>query len=330
MVRARITLDNPVFDMEGENNVYLLESDETTLVDAGIATDRTRAALERELAAHGHDLADVDHVFLTHWHPDHAGLAGAVQAESGATIHVHEADAPLVAGVTEAFEALRSSRLGALGEWEVPPDARAEIADRHGDDPGPRGTGDPPTVEPFVEGERFDLGGAELEAVHAPGHTAGETCFVLDGERRAVFTGDALLPGYTANVGGADPRTEGALSVHLETLAALATGGFDRGWPGHGDPMADPAARARAVLAHHRDRAAALLDGLAEPRTVWEATQSLFGDLAETHLVLGLGEAHAHLEHLRREGLVERTDGRYVAVAASSEALDCAFPEVEA
>jgi glyoxylase-like metal-dependent hydrolase (beta-lactamase superfamily II) len=333
MTVERIVLENPVFDMEGANNAYLLDADEVALVDAGVATDHTRGALERGLAANGYDIADVDHVFLTHWHPDHAGLTSAIQSESGATVHVHEADAPLVAG---EFGDLGGSRVDALERWGVPPDARAEIeARRSGDGPRGYGTGDPPTVEPFADGAGFDIGGAELGAVHTPGHTAGETCYVLDSEGDAlddeVFTGDALLPDYTANVGGADTRTEHALSVHVESLAAIAAAGDDRGWPGPGEPLADPTARARTVLAHHRDRAGRLLALLDEPTTVWAAARALFGDLAETHLMLGLGETHAHLEHLRREGLAERTDGRYVAATAdASAALDAAFPEVRA
>lgn len=329
---GRITLGNPVFDMEGDNNAYLLVDEVVALIDAGVATDATREQLVAGLSAHGLELADVDHLFLTHWHPDHAGLAGAVQAASDATVHVHEADAAIVAGEVEAFEELEGSREASLREWGLPEPARAEIAERLGGGTGPRGygAGDPPTVEAFEDGARFSLGDRELEAVHAPGHTTGSTCYVLGREDREVFTGDALLPDYTANVGGADPRTEGALSAHLESLAALASAGYDRGWPGHGEPMAAPADRARAVLAHHRERAERLLDALDDPTTVWEAAQALFGDLGEVHLMLGLGETHAHLEHLRRSGLVERADEGYVAVAANPGALAGAFPEVEA
>lgn len=321
----RITLPNPVFDMEGENNAYLLVDESVALVDVGVATDRTCERLVRGLAAHDLSLSDVDHLFLTHWHPDHAGLAGAVQATSGATVHVHKADAAIVGGAREAFEELGGSRQTALREWGIPTDVREEILDRH-DGSGPRGygAGDPPTVTAFADGTRFSLGDATLRALHAPGHTAGETCFVLDS---AVFTGDALLPDYTANVGGADPRTDGALSAHLKTLRTLATNQFEDGLPGHGEPMVDPAARARDVLAHHHDRAATLFAALGEPTTVWEAARVLFGDLGEIHLMLGLGETHAHLEHLRRAGAVERTDdGAYVA--ADADGLDEAFPEV--
>lgn len=327
----RITLENPVFDMEGENNAYLIDRDAIALVDVGVATDATREQLERGLATHGLGPADVDHLFLTHWHPDHAGLAGAIQAAGGAQVHVHRADAPVVERSEAAFGDLEGARKRTFRAWGLPDEVRHRIDSRLGSDRGPRGygEGDPPTVTPVADGDTVSLGSIELEAVHTPGHTAGETCYVLDrGGRTDVFTGDALLPDYTANVGGADPRTEGALAAHLESLSTLTNPRFDHGWPGHGEPMSAPAERARAVLGHHHDRAASLLGLLSEPTTVWEAARSLFGDLAEVHLMLGLGETHAHLEYLRDVGLVERPEDRYVATAGP-EALDGAFPGVE-
>jgi len=335
----RIELPNPVFDMEGENNAYLLASgDDLALVDTAVDTPETRELLATELSERGYALSDIDRVLLTHWHPDHAGLAAAVQAESGATVHAHEADAPLVRGDPDAFERLNRSRRAAAAEWQVPPEGEAELRkhrERAEDDDGGYGTGDQPAVEPLADGDRVPVGDIETEAVHAPGHTAGETCFVpvRDGDRgRRVFTGDALLPDYTPNVGGADTRLGRPLTSHLETLGWLASGAADRALPGHGDPIEDPAARASDILSHHRDRAETLLAVLEAdaPATVWTASQGLFGELGEVHLMLGLGETHAHLEHLRRAGLVERTDEGYVPADDAGERVGEAFPHPSA
>jgi len=87
----RIQLGNTVF--EGENDVYLLDGETTALVDTGVALPDVRGELEAGLAEYGLGFADVDAIALTHWHPDHAGLAGEIQAESDADVYVHEADA---------------------------------------------------------------------------------------------------------------------------------------------------------------------------------------------------------------------------------------------
>lgn len=84
----RISLSNAAF--EGDNNVYLLLTDaETVLIDTGDHLQSTRAQLESGLAEYGLEFADIDSVFLTHWHADHAGLAGTIQAESDARVYVH-------------------------------------------------------------------------------------------------------------------------------------------------------------------------------------------------------------------------------------------------
>lgn len=48
--------------------------------------------------------------------------------------------------------------------------------------------------EPVTDNMEFDLGGRVLKAIHTPGHTPGEMCF-LDPASRILFSGD------TANVG---------------------------------------------------------------------------------------------------------------------------------
>jgi glyoxylase-like metal-dependent hydrolase (beta-lactamase superfamily II) len=163
----RIQLDNTVF--EGQNAVYLIEADQTTLVDTAVATPAVRADLEADLERHGVGFADVDTVVLTHWHPDHAGLAGAIQAESGARVVVHAADAPIVDGSErETFTA-----------WGMPAAARERL--RSFFESAATGLVErDPTVTPVEDGDLVDLGGVTLETVHLPGHTAGLCGFAFD------------------------------------------------------------------------------------------------------------------------------------------------------
>ena len=50
-----------------------------------------------------------------------------------------------------------------------------------------------PPFEPITDGQVFDLGGVELEAIHLPGHTAGEIV-LLDRKDRILFSGDGIVP----------------------------------------------------------------------------------------------------------------------------------------
>ncbi|PGF15235.1 MBL fold metallo-hydrolase [Natrinema sp. CBA1119] len=306
----RIVLGNEEF--EGRNNAYVLaddDADELALVDTGIATDDIRRDLREGLAERGYEFTDVDDIVLTHFHVDHAGLAGEIQAESDATVYVHEADAPLVAQDPAAVAAVEERRRELLEEWGVPDDARAELLAFF---ESAEIEGSPADPTPIEDGERLAVGGRTLETVHAPGHAAGLCCFETESGDEA-FVGDAILPVYTPNVGGADVRVERPLERYVATLDRLIDRDYERVWPGHRDPIAEPTARAEAILEHHRERTDTILAFLDDhgPADAWTVSAHLFGDLEGIHIVHGPGEAFAHLDHLRHDGVVAFERGEY-------------------
>jgi glyoxylase-like metal-dependent hydrolase (beta-lactamase superfamily II) len=304
----RLALTNATF--EGDNNAYLFaDGPETVLLDTGDWTETTRTQLRAGLSDHGVTFADVDRVLLTHWHHDHTGLAGEIQAAGGASVHVHAADAPLVAGDEDAWRTLQKTLEERFAAWGIPEPERATLRDAM---VGVAETGLTPDVTPFEDGEAFPVGDDTLEAVHAPGHAAGLCLFEPAGERD-VFAGDALLPVYTPNVGGADVRVDRPLEKYLRTLDGIAGADHARAWPGHRDPIADPTARAEEIIHHHEERAYRVLDALARegPCDVWTVSADLFGGLEGIHILHGPGESYAHLEHLEAAGTVVVEDDRY-------------------
>ncbi|EMA41152.1 MBL fold metallo-hydrolase [Halobiforma nitratireducens] len=317
----RISLGNEEF--EGRNNAYLLADDaegSLALVDTGVATPGVRSDLREGLAERGYEYADVDAIVLTHFHPDHSGLAGEIQAESDATVYVHEADAPLVEGSADALEALDERRREYLTQWGVPEEPRNELLAFLEASEGI--AGDPLEATPIEDGDVLEVGGYRLEAVHAPGHAAGLCCFEFEADGGLeAFVGDAVLPVYTPNVGGADVRVDRPLAKYLETLQRIADREYDRVWPGHRDPIDDPTDRALTIAEHHRERTANVLDVLEEhgPADPWTVSAHLFGDLEGIHILHGPGEAYAHLDHLRHEGAVALEDGAYRLLEETDE-----------
>ncbi len=317
----RILLSNQTF--EGSNNAYLFaDGPETVLVDTGDRVPDTKAQLESKLAEYGVGFADVDRVFLTHWHGDHRGLAGHIQGESDATVHVHEADAPLVAGDPDAWEGLVDRQQRYFEQWGMPAEKREEVtavldsvAWRE----------NPPSVTTIADGDEFTVNGNTFRTVHAPGHTAGLCMFEtrVDGED-TVLTGDALLPKYTPNVGGADIRLDRPLPAYLRTLQTIVDADYDRAWPGHRDPIDDPTGRAEQIVDHHEHRTWRVLSVLSEhgPCDAWTVSDHLFGELQHIHILHGPGEAFAHLSHLENEGLVEQEGTQYDLTAGTGDRLD--------
>jgi glyoxylase-like metal-dependent hydrolase (beta-lactamase superfamily II) len=303
-----LSLQNTYF--EGHNVVYLWrDGDDVGLVDTGYGAPSVERQLRDALRDRGLSFADVDDVALTHWHGDHVGLAPTIQEEGGARVVVHEADAGLAARDPDAVADLRSTQEARFEEWAMPEAARAELA-RVNDETldGPC-----PAVDTVTDGEAVRIGGAALTVRHTPGHTAGHCAFEFESDRgREVVTGDALLPVYTPNVGGADVRLDDPLGDYLETLDLFASAGFARGWPGHRGPIVDVAGRARDIRAHHATRTRRILDLLEDAAlTTWEVSDALFGKLSGVHVIHGPGEAHAHLRHLQDGGFVAREGRTY-------------------
>jgi glyoxylase-like metal-dependent hydrolase (beta-lactamase superfamily II) len=322
----RIPLSNQTF--EGNNNAYLFaDGPETVLVDTGDHLPDTAEQLEASLRDHGTAMAEVDRLFLTHWHGDHRGLAGQIQQASGATVCAHSADAPLIAGDAEAWERMIDKQEWYFEQWGMPEEKRDPLRDVLDNTAWREDT---PTVTTIEDGEAFSVNDHTLTTVHAPGHTAGLCVFetTIDGETVAL-TGDALLPEYTPNVGGADIRVDRSLATYLRTLRAVADAEYGRAWPGHRDPIDNPTARAEFIINHHEERAWRVLDAVRRhgPCDAWTVSDSLFGDLHHIHILHGPGEAYAHLAHLEREGAVERDGGEYWLAEGVAEQLDARADE---
>jgi glyoxylase-like metal-dependent hydrolase (beta-lactamase superfamily II) len=329
---TRIPLESAIF--EGDNNAYLLEGSVTTLIDVGASTPTVRSNLLDGLAEADVSLSAVDRILLTHWHADHGGLAGEIQEQTGASVFAHEADAPLIAQDPDAIAALDELRTRRFEQWGIPAAKVTELLEFRDRFQSVKGA--PTDVDPLSDGDRIDAGDGELTVLHLPGHAAGLVAFETDGadvaadavdadsaddaadttdatSRSEAFVGDVILPEYTPNVGGADLRVDRPLRQYVDSLDRLIDRDFDRAWPGHREPIDDPAARARVIRAHHVDRTSRVVEALREhgPADAWAVSAHLFGDLADIHILHGPGEAYAHLDHLERAGIVERDGWTY-------------------
>lgn len=318
----RIPLEVPGLDLS--TNAYLLDGERPALVDPGIAWPTVREQLDDGLARHGVGVEDLEVILLTHWHADHAGLTGALQRESGATVRAHPGDAGLVAVDEDARERFAEVRDRLMDECGTPPEKQEEMATFF--DAIEDAEGETATVEPLADGERIRAGDEILEAVHAPGHTIGATCYVR--EDGSVLTGDVLLPEKIPSLGGVDPRVDDAIETYLDSLQELLAADYARAYPGHGGPIDDPAGRAREIQDSHVERAGRLLDVLDDsgPATAWTVSTALFDDVSRADVLHRTGEVGAQLGHMRDVGLVDRTDEGYVSQPDARNRLDDVLP----
>jgi glyoxylase-like metal-dependent hydrolase (beta-lactamase superfamily II) len=288
---------------EGVNSGYVIPA-EGVVVDPGSPTEDTWTALRQGVVDAGLRVDEVEHVLVTHWHVDHAGLACRLAEAADATVHMHADDAPLVGEYAAARERRLQRDVETLRRWGVPESARAALVESDRPSPVP----DVYDVRAHADGDVV----AGVEFYHTPGHTRGHTSFEYGD---AVLLGDLLLPTYTPNVGGSDTRTEDPLADYLRSIDRV-NARFDRGEPGHGTTMAVADAVA-SVREHHRERAAAAFRAVdaADGATPWAVARELFGEMDGIHAKFGAGEAAAHLQRLAALGVVERRSGTPVRYA---------------
>src|SRR3989441_7496887 len=181
----KITLPIP-FPLRTVNVHALIGRDEWALVDAGIGMPDSRAAFWAGLERIGLRLDKLRAIVLTHHHPDHIGLSGELQEQSGATVYMHpidEADLQVIWSGTMPEKFGRVSRfllehgLPPTELWfsQVEPNVIREIIRV------------PPheTITLVEDGQEIDLAGERYQVIWTPGHSDGHIC--LFRERDGLF-----------------------------------------------------------------------------------------------------------------------------------------------
>lgn len=147
-------------------------------VDTG--TTHSVPRLLEALSAAGFAPAQVDYVFLTHIHLDHAGGAGELMK------HLPRAKAvahPRGAGHMMHPEKLIEGTKAVYGE--------AEFRRLYGEIPGIPAE----RIVQAADGMKLRLGESELELIHTPGHALHHYC-IVDPTSESVFTGDTFGISY--------------------------------------------------------------------------------------------------------------------------------------
>lgn len=198
-------------------NAVLLHGDRTVLIDTGHvrALDTTLAGLR---AADGRTPADVDAVWLTHPHSDHAGGTRTFQ-KAGADVWAHPETA---------------RRVGAWDERAMWIGYADQVHERF-------------TVSHTVDaGEPVSVNGLTFDTVHVPGHAGGMVALYC-ATHRLLITADAL---WENGFGPLNPCIEGedVIAQQRDSVTRLAALDVALVLPGHGPAFTDFArACARAL-----------------------------------------------------------------------------------
>ncbi|MDX3519714.1 MBL fold metallo-hydrolase [Streptomyces scabiei] len=314
--------DNPL----GHTLVYVVDTDRgPVLVDTGWDDPASWDTLAAGLTACGTSVTEVHGVVITHHHPDHHGLSGAVREASGAWIAMHAADTAIVRRTRgtgpDRWFTYMTDKLTAAG---APEEHLAPLR-------APRRPRALPGFSPalpdreIVPGELLDLPGRRVRAIWTPGHTPGHVCLHLEeahpsrlpGHGR-LFSGDHLLPEISPHIGlyedPDDDTVTDPLGDYLDSLERIGRLGAAEVLPAHQYAFTDSAARVGELLAHHESRLTGLLTLLATPLTPWQLAERMEWNRPWSQIPFGsrniaVSEAEAHLRRLVKLGRAEAVTG---------------------
>jgi glyoxylase-like metal-dependent hydrolase (beta-lactamase superfamily II) len=288
----------------GPVNAYLAGR---TIVDPGPDSEEAWTTLVEALENRRLAPADVEQVLVTHPHPDHFGLAARLH-EAGASVLA----SPAAAAVIGDFAGHLADEQRYFQDFFVRCGMAASTAETVTDLPQAFVHYAPSTDidRRLSAGDTVSVDGQTLDVVELTGHAAGELGFAFETvDEHSAIVGDHVLPDTTPNPflqpppegGGDRPRV---LPKYDDSLAATREAGYARLFPGHGDPITDPAARIDEILAEHRERTAAVADLLDGPTAPVDVMEGLFDDLPATEQFGGMSEAVGHLDVLESQGRV--------------------------
>jgi len=290
-------------------NVFALDDGAGwTIVDTGFASKRAKAIWQALLQGPLRG-KPVTRVIVTHYHPDHIGLAGWFQSRG----------AELVTTRTSWLYA----RMLVLDEHPLPLPQAVDFQRRAGVPPDrlqtyattrPFNFADvvsplPPGFTRIREGDTITAAGRRWRVRCGDGHAPEHATFwSLDDH--LILGGDQLLPGISANIGvyptepEADPLTEWLQScARFQPLARedhLVL-------PGHKLPFTGLPLRLHQMIDNHEGALSRLLDHLSTPQTAADCFLPLFKrQIDGPEFGMALVESVAHLNCLLARGQVTR------------------------
>jgi glyoxylase-like metal-dependent hydrolase (beta-lactamase superfamily II) len=288
-------------------NLWALEDEAGwAIVDTGVNLPGTRALWEALFAG---PMAGrpVSRVIVTHYHPDHIGLAGWLCERWGVPLEIARTEYLLARTLT-------------LDIRDAPPPEAVDFSVRAGWPPEAveqlkgRGWGNfarivsplPAGFKRIRDGDVLRIGGREWQVVTGRGHAPEHSCLVAEG---VMISGDQVLPRITSNVSVyptepyADPLADWLESIERlrqldPTLLVL---------PAHNEPFRGLHSRLDQLADDHAAKLSKLRAFCAAPRTAFETFSTLFRKpIGEGDYGIATGEALAHLHWLEARGQVRR------------------------
>jgi len=267
-------------------NVFLVrDGGEAAIVDAGFSDDESYNKRMDMLTALG--ATRLKYIIITHHHYDHSSGAHRLREGTGAQIVVHRDEEALLLHPDEGS-----------GDLEIPEDQK-EAREQ-----AKKWRAEAAKATPDVrvdDGDILAVGALRLRCIHAPGHTAGHLCILLEDDG-LLFAGDNVLGVGTAAI---SPPPHGDMAEYIRSLRKMQALEAAALAPGHGPAVADPHRKIQELIDHRQQREDQIVALLAQGKdSVKSLLKAIYPELDKRLLGMATGQVLAHLHKLQSEGKV--------------------------
>lgn len=298
------------FQLDHINLWLLRDGDGWVIVDTGFPDDGVRASWSTIL-----DRLDgpVNRLIVTHFHPDHLGLATWLMEKTGAPL-------AMTTGEFLTAHAVWHEVGGHGARFMVEQFRQHGLDEAHLARFATRGSGYRQAVPALPEhyqrlkaGDDATVDGKKWQILIGHGH-APEHMALYCAELGVLISGDMLLPRISTNISvfAATPEVD-ALRWYLDSLDDMARELPESTLvlPSHGLPFTGVQERVQALQAHHEERLQVLENSCEQaPQSAAGLLDVLFNRALDTHQTMfAMGEAIAHLNYLEKAGRLTRHRG---------------------
>jgi len=254
-------------------------------------------------------------IYLTHYHPDHSGLAGWMQTQTGAHVYMSETDYQSFHRAFGESKLMAEGFANACVEHGMPRDLAEKVERqfvRMGDHvlPLPEFT--------ILEDNRVRLSGEDWDVIPTPGHSDGMICFYQP-KKQLFLAADHVLDKITPNIGLWPYSRQNPLEDYLQSLEKISSLEVKMALPAHGKVINDLSARIKEITLHHEERLNDMFQLTKDGKTAYETAVEVFKDreLNSHQWRFALAETLAHLEYLHQCGRLIKSKDKMIQYHAN-------------
>ena len=277
----------------GAVNCYLIEGKPLTLVDTGVKSSKSLAALSDGMKSVGYSIEDIERILITHGHVDHVGLAShIVDARNGdVSVWIHELDAPRITDYNGYIEERMHSYIRIAKECGAPLEGTPMESQRGLTEYFLRFGNSVETVDTVQDNQILPSGIGDLQCIWVPGHSLGSVCYAAR-DAAVVFSGDHILGDISSNP---SLDFEGSLGIsmlrYFDSLEKMKPYHNFLVLPGHRNQITNLHVRINDLLKDYADKLRRAEDELQEdPISIYALSRILYGEYPTDSLILALAE----------------------------------------